>query len=105
MLSPEALELDRTDARLDGVPRARARVAERLDADLAQVLALSSASAAPPGGRVKKNVDPLPTSLSAQTRPPWRCTIRWTVARPMPVPSNSAMLCSRWKAPKSFCAY
>src|SRR2546425_4131896 len=32
--------------------------------------------------------DALPIS-SAQTRPPWRCTMRCTVASPTPVPSNS----------------
>jgi len=32
---------------------------------------------------------PLPVSPFAQTSPPWRWMIRCTVARPMPVPSNS----------------
>ena len=31
--------------------------------------------------------------------PPWRRTMRRTVARPMPVPGNSLALCRRWKAP------
>src|SRR5215212_2543582 len=44
---------------------------------------------------VKKKVAPSPTSLSAHTLPPWRCTILATVASPMPVPSNSSGLCKR----------
>ena len=40
---------------------------------------------------------------SAQVRPPWRWTMRRTFARPMPVPSNSSSLCSRWKTPNSLC--
>lgn len=40
--------------------------------------------------RVKRNVVPLPTSASAQMRPPWREMIRCTVARPIPVPSKSS---------------
>jgi len=47
---------------------------------------------------VKKNVAPLSTDDSAQIRPPWRATIRPTVARPIPVPSNSARECRRWNA-------
>ena len=41
-------------------------------------------------GSVKKNVAPLSTSASAHTRPPCLATSRWTVARPMPSPSNSS---------------
>ena len=39
-----------------------------------------------PRGTVKKNVEPLPSSDSTQMRPPARSTIRWQMARPMPVP-------------------
>lgn len=39
-------------------------------------------------GGATKNVAPAPTRPSAQTRPPWRTTMRWTLARPMPVPSE-----------------
>ena len=41
----------------------------------------------PAAGKEKKKVEPWPTALSAQTLPPWRATIRRTLARPMPVPS------------------
>src|SRR5579871_1824542 len=41
-------------------------------------------------GSVKWILAPPPTSPSAQTRPPWRSTILFTVASPMPVPVNSA---------------
>ena len=41
----------------------------------------------------------------AQTRPPCRFTIRWTVARPIPIPGNSFWPCSRWNAPNSLSAY
>ena len=40
--------------------------------------------------KVKKKVAPLPSSPSAQIRPPCRSIMRCTVARPMPVPSNSS---------------
>ena len=40
-------------------------------------------------GRVKKNVAPLPISPSAQTRPPCRSMMRFTVASPIPLPSKS----------------
>jgi hypothetical protein len=33
-------------------------------------------------------VAPRPTAPSAQVRPPWRSTMRWTLARPMPVPQR-----------------
>jgi maltooligosyltrehalose trehalohydrolase len=54
--------------------------------------------------RVKKNVAPAPGRPSAQMRPPWRTTTRCAVARPMPVPSNSAASCRRWKGAKSLSA-
>lgn len=40
--------------------------------------------------RVKKKVAPKPTAASAHTLPPCRWTIRFTEARPMPLPGNSA---------------
>ncbi len=54
--------------------------------------------------RVKKNVAPCSTAASAQMRPPCRWIMRCTVASPMPVPSYSAALCSRWKGLKSLAA-
>ena len=39
-----------------------------------------------------------------QTRPPWRSTIRWTVASPIPVPSNSDTACKHRKATNSWSA-
>ena len=48
----------------------------------------------PSGGSpwsVKKNVAPRPTSPSAHTLPPCRCTIRATVASPTPVPAKSLL--------------
>jgi len=39
---------------------------------------------------VKQNSAPWSTAPSPQMAPPWRCMIRFAVARPMPVPSNSA---------------
>src|SRR6185436_13853485 len=51
---------------------------------------------------VKKNVAPASSWPSAHTRPPWRCTTRWTIARPTPVPSNSSARCRRWNTPNSF---
>ena len=38
---------------------------------------------------VKKNVVPQPTALSAQTFPPWLCTMCLTMASPRPVPPLS----------------
>ena len=45
--------------------------------------------------REKKTVAPPSGLPSAQTRPPCRCTMRCTMARPTPVPSNSSLRCSR----------
>src|SRR5690606_16509007 len=56
------------------------------------------------GASVKKNAAPLPGAASAQIRPPWRWTMRCTVASPMPVPGNSSVLCRRWNAPNSLSA-
>ena len=53
---------------------------------------------------VKKNVAPLVHGSLRPDAPPWRCTMRCTVARPMPVPSNSSGRCRRWKAPNSLSA-
>ena len=52
-------------------------------------------------GRAKKKVAPWSGAETAQTRPPWRCTMRRTWASPMPVPSNSCAPWRRWKTPKS----
>ena len=42
------------------------------------------------GSSVKKNVAPCSGFDSAQISPPWRWTMRCTVASPIPVPSNSS---------------
>src|SRR6266567_2100454 len=55
-------------------------------------------------GSVKKNVTPWFTLPSAHTRPPWRCTMRLTMASPTPVPSNCSVLWSRWKTPNNLSA-
>src|SRR5680860_334869 len=59
----------------------------------------------PDGLSVKLIVAPLSGSASAHTRPPCRATIRFTLARPIPVPSNSFAECSRWNTLKSLSAY
>src|SRR5262245_30465140 len=46
----------------------------------------------PESGRVKKNVEPLPTSLVTPIRPPWPSTIFFTMARPRPVLFSPAVL-------------
>jgi hypothetical protein len=51
-------------------------------------------------GKVKKKVEPSPGSDSTQIRPPWRSTIFLQMARPMPVPGYSFIVCSRWKISK-----
>src|SRR5208283_4593330 len=61
-------------------------------------------TAIPFSGNEKENVLPLPGSLSAHVPPPCRLTIRLTLANPIPVPSNSDVLCSLWKTPKSLSA-
>src|SRR5262249_52740888 len=53
---------------------------------------------------VKNKVAPSSTSACAQMTPPWRWVMRCTVAKPMPVPSNSLAPCSRWKGTNSFSA-
>ena len=53
---------------------------------------------APAPPRVKRNVAPRPGADSAQTRPSCRWTMRCTMARPIPVPSNSfAMQPLKWR--------
>ena len=52
-------------------------------------------------GSATVKVAPRPGSDSAHTLPPCRATTRRTVARPMPVPSNSSRGCSRWNTPNS----
>ena len=52
-------------------------------------------------GIVKQIVAPDPTAPSAQIRPPWRRTMRWTMARPMPEPGKSRSECSRWNGANS----
>src|SRR5262249_10522401 len=58
----------------------------------------------PDGSSVKVKVAPRPVAPSARMRPPWRWTMRWTMARPMPLPGNSSTRCRRWKAPNSLAA-
>ena len=53
---------------------------------------------------VKKNVEPRSTAESAHTLPPCLSTMRFTIARPTPVPSKSSARCMRWKTPNSFWA-
>src|SRR5690606_25552631 len=56
-------------------------------------------------GSVTTNVAPRSTSPTAEMRPPCRTIVRLTLARPMPVPSNSLDRCSRWNTPKSLSTY
>lgn len=53
---------------------------------------------------LKKNAAPLSTSPSAQHFPPCLVTILFTFASPIPIPSKSLVLCSRWKTPNSLSA-
>ena len=46
------------------------------------------------------NVDPFPSSDSTQIRPPYRSAIRWQIARPIPVPGNRSLVCSRLEDPE-----
>src|ERR1700736_5845661 len=50
-------------------------------------------------GSAKQEAAPAFVFPSAQTRPPWRCITRCTIAKPTPVPSNSSARWSRWKPP------
>ncbi len=61
--------------------------------------------ALPAVGIEKYTVAPRPSTPSAQVRPPCRCTIRRTLARPTPVPSKSLSACSRWNTPNRRSAY
>src|SRR5262249_17498142 len=56
-------------------------------------------------GSVNENGAPLPSAADAQTRPPWRVMMRWTMASPIPVPGNSLTACRRWKGPNSLPLY
>ena len=82
--------------RLDGEPSA-AELAEQQQRVLFAVFDEQRLEGPGPDARasVKKKVAPSPTALSAQIRPPWRVTMRSTVARPTPVPSNSRPAWSR----------
>src|SRR5437762_1921733 len=40
-------------------------------------------------GSVNVNVEPCPTMLSAQMRPPWAATMRSAILRPSPLPLSS----------------
>ncbi len=48
-------------------------------------------------GRLKKNIEPTPGVDSTQMRPPWRSTIFWHVARPIPDPGYRSWPWMRWK--------
>ena len=41
-------------------------------------------------GSVTVNVDPSPSWEATSIRPPWRVTMRWTIARPRPVPGRAS---------------
>ncbi len=62
---------------------AQARVAE------VHLRATRTGHAMPSLGQREEERRPAPGAASAQMRPPWRSTMRRTVARPTPVPSNS----------------
>src|SRR5205085_6225732 len=51
-------------------------------------------------GSVKWNWLPSPGVEFTQMRPPWRSTTFLQIARPMPVPGYSPMVCRRWKSMK-----
>ena len=52
--------------------------------------------------RVNEIVAPWSTAPSAQMCPPWRSTMRRTLASPIPVPANSRAECRRWNGWNSF---
>ena len=58
----------------------------------------------PGGPTVKRNVAPSPGQPSAHTVPPWRSTMRATMARPAPIPGRSACWGRRSNRAKSRCA-
>jgi hypothetical protein len=60
----------------------------------------SQKGSVPEAPRVNRKTAPSPGTPSAHTRPPWRCTIRSTVASPSPLPENSVGLWSRAKTLK-----
>src|ERR1700722_11998471 len=53
----------------------------------------------------KRKVEPCPGCDSTEMLPPWRSTMRLHTANPMPVPSYSVRLCSRWNIPKILSKY
>src|ERR1700675_80052 len=55
--------------------------------------------------RAKRNVEPCPGWDSTEMLPPCRSTIFLQMANPMPVPSNSSRLCSRWNISNIFSKY
>src|SRR5437773_7133576 len=83
------------------------RPAQQLSHDLPVVLVVldvehpQAAHAPPPSackGTVKKKVDPLPSSLSTQIRPPCISTSRFVMLSPRPVPPNSRVIAaSTWR--------
>src|SRR5690606_34393095 len=54
---------------------------------------------------VKKKVAPSSGAASAQTSPPCRRMMRWTIASPTPVPGKSVSAWSRWNTPNNLSAY
>ena len=81
-------------------PRPRRRGLRRAPTGVGGAGAGQPLDAADSDGSVKYTVVPPPGSASAQLRPPWRRTRRWTMARPTPSPSNSSGGCMRWNTPK-----
>src|SRR5687768_3771424 len=51
-------------------------------------------------GSVNRKLDPSPGRDSTQIVPPWRSTTFLQIARPMPVPGYSPLLCRRWSTMK-----
>src|SRR6202167_513256 len=64
-----------------------------------------SGTACSPAPSVKKKVAPRSSSASTQTRPPCFLMIRSTVAKPIPLPSNSSATCKRWNTPNNLSEY
>src|ERR1700684_3618780 len=64
-----------------------------------------SGTACSPAPSVKKKVAPRSSSASTQTRPPCFLMIRSTVAKPIPLPSNSSAKCRRWNTPNNLSEY
>ena len=53
-------------------------------------------------GNVNLKVEPWPGSDSTHIFPPQRSTIFLQIARPMPLPGYSVLVCRRWKTTKIF---